>query len=141
MHELLKDHEEELLRSKEAYNDLKKLSDKKDGYYKQKEEAYAKVCQEFEEFKVKAEEDKRLIVEEAKNSATTTVVESMYEMAKEASAAGFSLPHWDLQGWAKILGKEDDLSQADSKAPEAAAGMEGAGDGVPTGDDGNNAQA
>jgi hypothetical protein len=141
MHELLQDNEGELLKSREAYNDLKKISEKKDGYYKQKEETYAKVYQEFEEFKVKAEEEKRLVVEEAKNSATTTVVEAMYEMAKEASAAGFSLPHWDLQGWARILGKEDDHSQADPQAPEAAAGTEGAADGVSTGDDGKDAQA
>jgi hypothetical protein len=125
------------------------ISEKKASYYKQKEEAYAKVCQELEDHKVKAEEEKKLVVEEAKNSATLAVVESMYEMAKEAKAAGFSLPHWDLRGWGEILGKEDEMIEADPQATEMAggagdggeAGKGGAAEGVITGDDSKIAQA
>jgi hypothetical protein len=143
------DHFCELLRIKEeAYHDLQLISEKKADYYKQKEEAYDKVCQELEDHKVRAEEEKKLLIEEAKNSATLTVVESMYEMAKDAKAAGFSLPHWDLQGWAEMLGKEAELTEADPQATGTAgnageggdAGKDGAGGVLPTGNDSDIAQ-
>jgi hypothetical protein len=106
------DHICELLRiQEETCRDLQLISEKKADYYKQKEEAYARVCQEFEDYKAKVEEEKNQLIEEAKNSAAQTVVESMFEMAKDAKAAGFTLAHWDLQGWAEMLGKEDELKK------------------------------
>jgi hypothetical protein len=72
----------------------------------------------------------------------------MFEMAKDAKAAGFTLDSWDLQGWAEALGKEDELKkldpQASGKANDAGegkdAGKDDASGGVPTGNDGKNAQ-
>ena len=74
------------------------------------------------------------------NSATNSVVEAMYEMAKEASAAGFSLPSWDLKGWAQMLGKPEAVEQIGDQVGEdagqsAGAGGSGSGDGVPMGDE------
>ena len=110
--------------------DLKKLAAHKDEYYKKREEAHAR---EVKELMAKAEEERKLVIEEAQNSATNSVCEAMYEMAKEAVAAGFSLPHWDLQGWGQLLGKPEELIQADPKAADVAGGD---GAGVTMGDEG-----
>jgi hypothetical protein len=72
----------------------------------------------------------------------------MFEMAKDAKAAGFTLAHWDLQGWAEMLGKEDELKKLDPQASGKAgnadegkdAGKDSVSGGAPTGNDGKIAQ-
>jgi hypothetical protein len=72
----------------------------------------------FAEFKVKvAEREEALQKEiaemavEARESATISVVESMYDMATEALAAGFTLPTWNIKEWAKMLGKPEETEK------------------------------
>jgi hypothetical protein len=90
----------------------------------------------------KVEKEKKLMAEEAQESATTSVIEAMYELAKEASAAGFSLPSWDLKGWAQMLGKPEVEELTGDRAGEGAgqdkgASGSGGGDAAQMGDEGD----
>jgi hypothetical protein len=136
--QLLKKRDNELLEAKEECQDLKKAAAEKEAYYKQQEEALHKEMADLFE---KVEKEKKLMAEEAQESATTSVIEAMYELAKEASAAGFSLPSWDLKGWAEMLGKPGVEEQTGDRAGAGAgqgegAGGSGDGDGVQMGDEG-----
>jgi F0F1-type ATP synthase membrane subunit b/b' len=106
--QLLKKRDNELLEAREECQDLKKIAAHKEAYYKQQEEDLNK---EMADMIDKAEKEKKLMAEEAQESATISVIEAMYELAKEASDAGFSLPSWDLKGWAQMLGKPEVAEQ------------------------------
>jgi hypothetical protein len=82
----------------------------------------------------KLEREKKRMTEEAQESATISVIEAMYDMAKEASAAGFSLPTWDVKEWARMLGKPEETDQA---RDQTGAGGSGEGDGMQMGDEGD----
>jgi hypothetical protein len=91
----------------------------------------------------KMEKEKKQMSEEAQDSATVSVIEAMYDMAKEASAAGFSLPNWDVKEWARMLGKPEESDQTGDQAGEGAglnkgaSGSGGGGDATPMGDEGD----
>jgi hypothetical protein len=136
--QLLKKRDNELLEAREECLDLKKIAVQKEAYYKQQEEALNK---EMADMVDKVEKEKKLMAEEAQDSATISVIEAMYEMAKEASAVGFSLPSWDLKEWARMLGKPEVAVQTGDQAGEGAgqdegAGGNGGGDGAQMGDEG-----
>jgi hypothetical protein len=94
LYQLLRKQEDDLLDAKDRFLELK-------GKVAEKEEALRK----------ELAEEKKLMAEEAQESATMSVIEAMYEMAKEASAAGFSLPSWDIKEWARMLGKPDEVEE------------------------------
>jgi hypothetical protein len=86
------------------------------------------------------EREKKRMTEEAQESATISVIEAMYEMAKEASAAGFSLPNWDVKGWAQMLGKPEVEEPTGDRAgkgvvQETGASGSGGGDATQVGDE------
>jgi hypothetical protein len=90
LYQLLRKQEDDLLDAKDRFLELK-----------------VKVAEKEEALRKEIAEEKKLMAEEAQESATISVIESMYEMAKEASAAGFSLPNWDIKEWARMLGKPE----------------------------------
>jgi hypothetical protein len=129
--QLLRKRDDELLESREECLELKKVAAEKEVYYKQQEEALSREMSGLVE---KVEKEKKQMAEEAQDSATVSVIEAMYDMAKEASAAGFSLPNWDVKEWARMLGKPEEAGQA---GDQAEAGGSGEGAGMQMGDEGD----
>jgi hypothetical protein len=135
--QLLRKLDDELLDAKE---ELKRAAAEKEVYYKQQEEAFSKEMADLVE---KVEKDKKQMAEEAQESATISVIEAMYELAKEAAAAGFSLPSWDLKGWAQMLGKPEvdeltgDRTGEGAGLDKGASGSGGGGDAAQMGDEGD----
>ena len=92
--QLLRKQEDELLEARDRFAELK-----------------VKVAEREEALRKEIAEERKLMAEEARESATISVIESMYDMAKEALAAGFTLPNWNIKEWAKMLGKPEEIEE------------------------------
>lgn len=111
-----------------------------------KTKLYKKIEVELLELKTSSEIEKAELIEDAKKSAATSILESMVKMANEVQAKGFTMDSWNSAAWSKklkILKGEEviEVEEAGTSGVAKEAGESEAAKVKETGDEGNDAKA